>query len=185
MAYPINPHPPACAAATIGAVASGAVCASGSCPAGLDWYTCQTKLERECGTAALAPLVSDCGFRVVDSTEAAGVGTFECDYPSQDSTAHSPLIGVAIDGVGIYGKWESQDNLPTLDACGGHMGPVPETTINSATYAAAANVYHYHVQDKAPFTLSCFGPPANTDAVRALYPSCEDPSQPICTSRGE
>jgi hypothetical protein len=45
-------------------------------------------------------------------------------------------------------------------------------------------VYHYHVQEKAPFTIGCFGPMANDDgdqtlvtlaACRAAYPDdCGD-----------
>ena len=72
-------------------------------------------------------------------------------------TAHSPLVGLALDGRGIYGAWESAGTAPTLDACGGHVGPTPGTasasfggnilstataTIGISGYAASTSVYH-------------------------------------------
>lgn len=61
---------------------------------------------------------------------------------------------------------ESSYSYPTdLDYCGGtrpvltvgHYGPVPEYTINGVTYPAASNVYHYHTQPVAPWTVGCYG----------------------------
>ena len=55
-----------------------------------------------------------------------------CEYsPSSSSaaaavSAHSPLVGIALDGRGVYGVWEgpsSVTSLPSLDACGGRAGP--------------------------------------------------------------
>ena len=67
--------------------------------------------------------------------------------------------------------------LPELDACGGHWGPTPESP--------TVEVYHYHVQDKPPFTFGCYGPnedktPVTVKQCRALYPSCA--STPVNTT---
>jgi hypothetical protein len=76
-----------------------------------------------------------------------------CEYNDSTATAgtpHSPLVGLMLDGRGLYGMYESGLTMPTnLDACGGHYGPVPATTINGVTYPAASNVYHYHMQHQA------------------------------------
>ena len=38
----------------------------------------------------------------------------------------------------------ANNQLPLLDACGAHFGPTPESS---------SNVYHYHVQDQAAFSV--------------------------------
>ena len=69
-------------------------------------------------------------------------------------------------------KWEDYDlqRLPLLDACGAHIGPTPESS---------TPVYHYHVQDQAPFTVGCHGPSQSGGLVsvalcRSLYSDCDD-----------
>ena len=39
-----------------------------------------------------------------------------------------PKVGEATDGMPIYGKWENfeEEELPVLDACGGHFGVTPD-----------------------------------------------------------
>lgn len=81
-------------------------------------------------------------------------------HPRQPSAAaQSPRVplpaGIALDGKGIYGAWESAGEKPDdLDACGGHYGPTPGTASMSSQsglsatsgitgLAASANVYHY------------------------------------------
>merc|ERR1711874_218762 len=92
------------------------------------------------------------------------------------SGGHSAQIGVVAQ-CKLYGKWEDHANnmLPHLDACGAHFGPTPDSN--------GQNVYHYHVQDKPPFTVGCIGPAANSQLMsvagcRALYNSgsskCDD-----------
>lgn len=81
---------------------------------------------------------------------------------------HSLRFGDANDGKGIYGPMETNTEKPTLDACGGHWGPTPDQSADS---------YHYHIQDKAPFTVGCFGPNADGSTVslaqcKALYEGC-------------
>ncbi len=93
---------------------------------------------------------------------------------------HSPRIGTASDGKGIYGKWDVQPTtpgddstgtLPALDACGGQFGVTPDSN--------GEEVYHYQVQDSPPFTIGCFGPAADGGLVsleecRSLYEGCGD-----------
>jgi hypothetical protein len=82
----------------------------------------------------------------------------------------------------MYGMYEETGTAPTnLDACNGHIGPVPATTVTTMqgttaltttyTYAAATSVYHYHVTPTAPYFLGCFGPVASMAAAKALYPA--------------
>jgi hypothetical protein len=108
-----------------------------------------------------------------------------CEYDVSNRTSHSPLVGVLLDGRGLYGRWEANATLPILDACNGHYGSVPATTIHGVTYPAATNVYHYHITKTAPFVAACFGPVANLTVAAALYPGCATPqSAATCTSLG-
>ena len=100
-------------------------------------------------------------------------------------TAHSPLVGVALDGRGIYGAWESAGATPTLDACGGHVGTIPVTAsatvkgvIGSASSGisglAVASTYHYHLSTKFPYTIGCYSTALlSYTACTALYPGCK------------
>ena len=98
-------------------------------------------------------------------------GGFDC-YETKSGT-HSPKVGTT--GVyNIYGRFEdyTAQTYPLLDACGGHYGTTPEST--------TTNVYHYHIQRDAPFTLGCHGPSTSTTygglvtvaECRALYSKC-------------
>ncbi|CAK9020746.1 YHYH domain [Durusdinium trenchii] len=84
---------------------------------------------------------------------------------------HSTKVGETA-SHSLYGKWEDYDlqRLPLLDACGAHIGPTPESS---------TPVYHYHVQDQAPFTVGCHGPSQSGGLVsvalcRSLYSDCDD-----------
>jgi len=58
---------------------------------------------------------------------------------------HSPLVGIAFDGFGIYGPRDVDGRLVTnddLDECHGHVGP--------------ATAYHYHITSEFPYVLGCF-----------------------------
>jgi hypothetical protein len=65
-----------------------------------------------------------------------------CMYSSADytsSTAHPPIIGYALDGFPIYGRYldtAADGYFTTLDACGGHVHS-PDTN---------GYGYHYHAQ---------------------------------------
>lgn len=66
---------------------------------------------------------------------------------------HSPLVGYALDGFGIYGPRDEGGALidnDELDECHGHVGPVP--TDDGET----VEVYHYHATEAFPYTLGCF-----------------------------
>jgi len=76
---------------------------------------------------------------------------------------HSTQVGESIHADQfLYGKFEATDVLPDLDACGGHFGFTPDSPNHS--------VYHYHVQDKPPFTFGCYGP--NTDGTMVTLAEC-------------
>jgi len=84
---------------------------------------------------------------------------------------HSTAVGDIAD-YKMYGKWEDfgEGLLPYLDACGAHFGPTPDSN---------DHVYHYHVQDKAPFTVGCHGPSStgglvSVETCRSLYDRCDN-----------
>eukprot|EP00475_Leptophrys_vorax_P000157 TRINITY_DN10092_c0_g1_i1.p1 TRINITY_DN10092_c0_g1~~TRINITY_DN10092_c0_g1_i1.p1 ORF type:complete len:380 (-),score=69.68 TRINITY_DN10092_c0_g1_i1:42-1181(-) len=150
---------------------TGQVCTSGSCPSGSDLGVCQKKLLKECSSVSWNYLPDDCGGH---ANAYHYHGKLACDYNTTLSTTHSSLVGVALDGRGIYGKYEGASGLPTdLDACNGHYGSVPAYNDSKGNYfAAATNVYHYHITDAAPFTLGCFGPVSSLSACKSLYSTC-------------
>lgn len=158
----------------------------GSCSAGTDVNMCEMYQEKTCGTSHVieAMFMSDCGGHAIPYHLHT---LMSCEYNQTQASTHSPLVGVIIDGYGLYGKWEGSGLLPTdLDACGGHYGPVPATTINGVTYPAASNVYHYHVQPQPPYFVGCFGPVANLATAETLYSGCSAaPMADTCTSIGK
>jgi hypothetical protein len=96
------------------------------------------------------------------------------------SAGHSTQVGEGlVDGDFLYGKWEVYpETLPKLDACGGHFGRTPESP--------DVDVYHYHVQDKPPFTFGCYGPNEDGGLVtlaecRARYSECGDGDETTLT----
>jgi len=89
--------------------------------------------------------------------------TLICLYDDAAS-GHSTKVGEALDGKSIYGKYEDTNELPLLDACSAHYGNTPDST--------DATIYHYHVQDAAPFVVGCFGP--NEDASLVTVAQCRD-----------
>jgi hypothetical protein len=74
------------------------------------------------------------------------------------SDEHSPLIGYALDGFGMYGPRGQGGAYVTndeLDVCHGHTGPTPDDP---------GGVYHYHVNEDFPYTLGCYrGTPDDAD----------------------
>lgn len=68
------------------------------------------------------------------------------------STGHSPLIGYALDGFGIYGPLGDGGKRMTnkdLDGCHGHVGTVMWD-------GKPTRIYHYHLTDEYPFSVGCF-----------------------------
>jgi hypothetical protein len=80
-----------------------------------------------------------------------------CLRDAAPATAHSSLLGYALDGFGIYGpRGEGGKTLASagLDACHGHTHQV-------LFRGASRRVYHYHLTAGYPYTLGCFkGTPA-------------------------
>ena len=87
-------------------------------------------------------------------------------FPNLGSTRqHSPLLGYALDGFGIYGPRGDGGKLLTnndLDACHGHMGIIDWD--GNLQY-----MYHYHLNTEFPYGPGCFrGPPALITSFQAL-----------------
>jgi len=65
---------------------------------------------------------------------------------------HSDLIGYALDGFGIYGRF-GEGGKPLgnadLDACHGHSHAL-------SWNGRSAVIYHYHVTREYPYTIGCF-----------------------------
>jgi hypothetical protein len=108
-----------------------------------------------------------------------------CLYKEEGT--HSTKVGEGLDKKGLYGKWEdyTDKTLPSLDACGGHFGVTPDSN--------GKEVYHYHVQVKAPFTIGCFGPAKNAAGeetlvtlaqCRGLYDGCSSTPVDLVTTAG-
>ena len=159
--------------AQAGFFAGQASCDEGSCAAGLDVPSCEKQLEYQC------PAASTSGVKYEMMMDTCGGHAMpyhyhldpDCDY-SASASGHSPLIGVALDGYGIYGVNEDTNTPPTdLDACGGHTHDVPA---NGAEGVSSTAVYHYHVQSGPPYTLGCYGPVADLDTCKGLYSQCGD-----------
>ena len=139
---------------------------SGFCPGGMDVGTCEASLYNSCaaGSVRESLFMDDCGGHANPyhhHTDPA------CLYDA-DAEGHSALVGVMLDGRAIFGRHEATGAPPAdLDACGGHVGPVP-------AYAdwgidAETRVYHYHAQLKPPYLLGCYGPVASAAACEDLY----------------
>jgi hypothetical protein len=141
-------------------------------------YQCSITLPRVEGDTYVS-LLDECGGH---TQEYHFHERLTCLYDAT-SGAHSTKVAEALDGKLIYGKWEHTTNktLPLLDACGGHFGRTPESP--------DADVYHYHVQDTAPFTVGCFGPNDDGSLVtveqcRSFYSGCDGNLVTVNTPQG-
>jgi len=84
----------------------------------------------------------------------------KCYYDHTVNT-HSPIVGIAKDGTGIYGLYEKDKTPPSdLDACNGHVGVVPSNSDTGyfGVQTESTEVYHYHTTTDFPFTIGCYGP---------------------------
>jgi hypothetical protein len=74
-------------------------------------------------------------------------------------TAHSRLVGYALDGFGIYGPRGQGGKALTdadLDACHGHTHVI-------TWHGRRVRMYHYHATAEYPYTLGCYrGTPASS-----------------------
>lgn len=132
---------------------------------GLDTELANDIVNNACGLTLSHLDLDDCGGH---TSEYHLHELLTCLY-DEDAEGHSTQVGQGLDGQYLYGKWESTNEEPKLDACGGHYGEVPDQE---------GVVYHYHVQDAPPFTFGCYGPNADGSLVtveqcRALYDSCD------------
>lgn len=160
-------------------------CASGSLghvAGGIDTETAERMVEVQCGVelpryenGIRISLLDDCGGH---TREYHFHERLRCLY--EDVGAHSKQVGVGNDGKYIYGKWEdaSSAELPLLDACGGHWGTTPDSP--------DVPIYHYHVQERAPFIIGCYGPNDDQSLVtveqcRDLYPGCSGQATTLST----
>ena len=141
---------------------------------GLDTHTAEQMVAHQCGIA-LPRTEGGRYIGMLDEGGGHGGGDFYhfherlTDLWRNDAaTGHSTQAGKeaasSADGAThlLYGKWEnaSTQELLKLDACGGHFGATPDS--------GCQVVYHYHVQDRAPFTFGCFGPDADASGNEQL-----------------
>ena len=104
------------------------VCGTSSyyCTPGMDVSSCVQELYATCGasqkgavdaTLAGTSFGDTCGGHASPYHYHVDLG---CEYASNSQaappSAHSPLVGIALDGRGIYGAWEG-GAAPVLDSC--------------------------------------------------------------------
>ncbi|GMH77676.1 hypothetical protein TrST_g7558 [Triparma strigata] len=150
-------------------------CDGASCAAGMDVGACEAHLHYSCTSEVSVGMFMDtCG----GHADPYHIHTDPiCNYETDTATGHSTLLGVSLDGYGIYGKFETLNQRPCdLDVCHGHVGSVPASSTYGTT---SSSVYHYHVSDYAgyPFTwtLGCYGnptTPVDLATCESLYDGC-------------
>ena len=75
---------------------------------------------------------------------------------SQETNAHSPLVGFMADGIPIYGPAGENGDVPSdLDSCNGHSGD-------------GYDYYHYHITSDYPYTVDCMSGCTNGEMNSAL-----------------
>lgn len=153
---------------------------------GIDTATAEQMVAADCGVTLprtegnnYISLLDECGGHTRDYHFHEKM---TCLYEGR-STGHSTKVGATNGNQPIYGKWEdtAAQKLPVLDACGGHWGRTPESP--------GTDVYHYHVQDKPPFTVGCFGPNDDGSLVtvaqcRTFYSICDGSTMQVTTPSG-
>lgn len=75
-----------------------------------------------------------------------------CQESNQAGEGHSPLVGYAFDGFGIYGHQGEGGKVLTnadLDACHGHTHQIEWD-------GETRELYHYHATWEYPYTIGCF-----------------------------
>lgn len=170
-------------------ILEGLGCSQGSLghvDGGIDTYTAEQMVAHQCGITLprfdgkkYVSLLDQCGGHTHDYHFHERLS---CLYDGA-SGAHSTKVAEMGDGKPLYGKWENTaaGELPVLDACGGHWGRTQESP--------SVDVYHYHVQDKAPFTVGCYGPNddgslVTVDQCRSFYSGCDGDLKEVATSEG-
>jgi YHYH protein len=86
-----------------------------------------------------------------------------CLEPDKKVTLHSDLVGYALDGFGIFGRYgEGGKELTNadLDECHGHSHEVDWD-------GQRKTIYHYHATWEYPYTVSCYrGKPQRIESAR-------------------
>jgi YHYH protein len=75
-----------------------------------------------------------------------------CVRASDTPGQHSPLVGYAKDGFGLYGNLGEDGKVLTnadLDECHGHAHAI-------VWNGALTTLYHYHATREYPYTLGCY-----------------------------
>jgi hypothetical protein len=140
---------------------------------GIDTLTAEQMVQHQCNLPSTTTVLDACGGHAIPYHYHERMA---CLYTSDLKTGHSTRIATMNDGRGLYGKYVGVNTLPTdLDACGGRTGITPDSN--------GLAVYYYMVQDRAPFTVGCFGPVTSVAACKALYPTCSDGGEIEITTR--
>ena len=159
-------------------------CDGASCAAGMDVGSCEAHLHFSCtGDVAVNMFMDTCG----GHADPYHIHTDPvCNYVPSPS-GHSSLVGVSMDGYGVYGKFETFEQRPCdLDVCHGHVGLIPVEE-EYGVYEENT-VYHYHVSDADVYpytwTLGCYGDPetpVDLETCRSLYDGCGGETETIYT----
>jgi len=75
-----------------------------------------------------------------------------CLEPDKATSAHSELVGYALDGFGIFGRYGEggrEMRNADLDECHGHTHEVEWD-------GKRVSIYHYHATWEYPYTIGCF-----------------------------
>ena len=104
------------------------------------------------------------------------------DAEPDAGSEHSPLVGYAIDGFGIYGHYGEDGETLTnsdLDECHGHTHEVEWDGENM-------ELFHYHSTFEYPYTVGCFrGTPAEDEDLGALDPDTADAGASAAPEAGD
>jgi hypothetical protein len=87
-----------------------------------------------------------------------------CFDDKREADGHSALVGYALDGFGIYGRYGEGGKLLSsadLDACHGHTHAI---TWNGRRVV----MYHYHATWDFPYTIGCLRGTYSRENVRAI-----------------
>ncbi len=94
-------------------------------------------------------------------------------FEQGEDNEHSPQVGYALDGFGIYGPKDEGGKLISnseLDECHGHVGKAVDRNGNTI------NEYHYHINNEFPYTLGCFKGEIEESMLNMRPPGGEGPS---------
>jgi hypothetical protein len=110
--------------------------------------------------------LDSCGGRVSASGMYHYLANPVCSY-SDPPGRHSPIIGMMLDGIPLYGRHDVGGKLPAkLDACNGHTD-------------RENRFYHYHTTDGFPYLIGCFKGCLRPETLNAVNGALrQQPCQP-------